>query len=36
MQPQEIADIVLFLATREGNAVIDEINVRRESATPWA
>jgi 3-oxoacyl-[acyl-carrier protein] reductase len=36
MQPQEIADIVLFLATREGNAVIDEINVRRETATPWA
>jgi 3-oxoacyl-[acyl-carrier protein] reductase len=36
MQPQEIADIVLFLVTREGNAVIDEINVRRESATPWA
>jgi 3-oxoacyl-[acyl-carrier protein] reductase len=36
MQPQEIADIVLFLVTREGNAVIDEINVRREGATPWA
>jgi 3-oxoacyl-[acyl-carrier protein] reductase len=35
MQPQEIADIVLFLATREGNAVIDEVNVRRESAMPW-
>ena len=36
MQAQEIADIVLFLVTREGKAVIDEINVRRESATPWA
>jgi 3-oxoacyl-[acyl-carrier protein] reductase len=36
MQPQEIADIVLFLTTREGSAVIDEINVRREGATPWA
>jgi 3-oxoacyl-[acyl-carrier protein] reductase len=36
MLPQEIADIVLFLVTRAGNAVIDEINVRRESATPWA
>jgi 3-oxoacyl-[acyl-carrier protein] reductase len=36
MQPQEIADIVLFLVTREGAAVIDEINVRRETATPWA
>jgi len=36
IQPQEIADIVLFLVTREGNAVIDEINIRRETATPWA
>ena len=36
MQAQEIADIVLFLVTRQGNAVIDEVNVRRETATPWA
>jgi 3-oxoacyl-[acyl-carrier protein] reductase len=36
MRPQEIADIVLFLVTRDGNAVIDEINVRRERAMPWA
>jgi 3-oxoacyl-[acyl-carrier protein] reductase len=36
IQPQEIADIVLFLVTRTGNAVIDEIDVRRQSATPWA
>lgn len=36
MQPQEIADIVLFLVTRQGNAVIDEINVRRSNSTPWA
>jgi 3-oxoacyl-[acyl-carrier protein] reductase len=36
MQAQEIADIVLFLVTRQGTAVIDEVNVRRESATPWA
>jgi 3-oxoacyl-[acyl-carrier protein] reductase len=35
MQPQEIADIVLFLVTRRGNAVIDEIDVRRAGATPW-
>jgi 3-oxoacyl-[acyl-carrier protein] reductase len=35
MQPQEIADIVLFLVTRSGNAVIDEVLVRREAATPW-
>ena len=36
MQPEEIADIVLFLVTRQGNAVIDEINVRRAASTPWA
>jgi len=36
MQPQEIADIVLFLVTRRGNAMIDEINVRRAASTPWA
>jgi 3-oxoacyl-[acyl-carrier protein] reductase len=35
MQPQEIADIVLFLVTRQGNAVIDEIQVRRQVSTPW-
>lgn len=36
MQPQEIADIVLFLLTRQGNATIDEIHVRRAASTPWA
>ena len=36
MQPEEIADIVLFLVTRRGNAVIDEINVHRAASTPWA
>jgi 3-oxoacyl-[acyl-carrier protein] reductase len=36
MQPQEIADLVLFLVTRRGNAVIDQVNVRREASTPWA
>ena len=35
MQPDEIADIVLFLLTRRGNALIDEINVRRAASTPW-
>jgi 3-oxoacyl-[acyl-carrier protein] reductase len=35
IQPQEIADVVLFLVTRTGNAVIDEIDVRRESNLPW-
>lgn len=36
MQPQEIADIILFLVTRKGNAVIDEVDVRRAASTPWA
>jgi 3-oxoacyl-[acyl-carrier protein] reductase len=36
MQPEEIADAVLFLVTRAGNAVIDEIHLRRESSMPWA
>ena len=35
MHPEEIADVVLFLVTRAGNAVIDEIHLRRESSTPW-
>jgi len=35
MQPQEIADIVLFLVTRRGNAIIDELRIRRASSTPW-
>ena len=36
MQPEELAEIVLFLVTRQGNAVIDEIHVRRAASTPWA
>ena len=35
MQPDEIADTVLFLVTRKGNAVIDEMHLRRASSTPW-
>ncbi len=36
IQPDEIADIVLFLVTRRGKAVIDEVCVRRAASTPWA
>jgi len=36
MTPEEIADTVVFLVTREGNAVIDEIRLRRQSSAPWA
>jgi 3-oxoacyl-[acyl-carrier protein] reductase len=36
IKPEEIADVVLFLVTRQGNAVIDQVDVRREASTPWA
>jgi 3-oxoacyl-[acyl-carrier protein] reductase len=36
IQPEEIAEWVVFLVTRAGNAVVDEIDVRRAAATPWA
>jgi 3-oxoacyl-[acyl-carrier protein] reductase len=36
MHPDEIAEIVLFVLTRRGSAVIDEIHVRRATSTPWA
>jgi 3-oxoacyl-[acyl-carrier protein] reductase len=36
MEPQEIADWVLFLVTRRGRAVADAIYLRREASTPWA
>lgn len=33
--PEEIAQCVLFLLSLEGNGVIDELNIRRNSNTPW-
>ncbi len=36
VQPEEIADLVVFLVTWKGNGVIDEINIRRPDATYWA
>ena len=35
MEPDEIADIVLFLVTRQGNAVVDQVKVRRQASDPW-
>ena len=35
MKPQEIAEWVLFLVTRQGNATIDEVLIRREASVPW-
>ncbi len=36
IQPAEVADAVLFLVTRRGNAVIDQIDIRRASSTPFS
>lgn len=35
ISPEEIAEIVFFLITHRGNAVIDEINIRRAATPPW-
>lgn len=33
--PEEIAELVLYLVTHKGNAVIDELHIRRASSWPW-
>lgn len=33
--PDEIAELVVYLVTHKGNAVIDEFFIRRASAKPW-
>ena len=33
--PAEVADAVLFLLCQEGNAVVDELDIRRPGKTPW-
>ena len=33
--PDEIAEMVLYLVTHRGNAVIDELHIRRAAAAPW-
>jgi NAD(P)-dependent dehydrogenase (short-subunit alcohol dehydrogenase family) len=35
IEPEEIAELVLYLVTHKGNAVIDELHIRRASSTPW-
>jgi NAD(P)-dependent dehydrogenase (short-subunit alcohol dehydrogenase family) len=35
MQPEEIAELVIYLVTHKGNAVIDELHIRRAASTPW-
>ncbi len=33
--PAEIAELVVYLVTHEGNAVLDELHIRRATAAPW-
>ena len=33
--PQEIAELILYLVTHKGNAVLDELHIRRKSSGPW-
>jgi len=33
--PHEVAELVLYLVTRMGNAVVDELHIRRAAAAPW-
>lgn len=35
IQPEEIAEAVLFLLACRGNAVIDDVHIRRASGAPW-
>jgi NAD(P)-dependent dehydrogenase (short-subunit alcohol dehydrogenase family) len=33
--PGEIAELVLYLVTHQGNAVLDELHIRRVTSSPW-
>jgi len=33
--PDEVAELVLYLVTHRGNAVVDELHIRRAAAAPW-
>lgn len=35
IQPAEIAELVVYLVTHKGNAVIDELHIRRATSSPW-
>ncbi len=36
MKPEEVAEVVVFLAAQDGVAMIDNVVLRRYKATPWA
>ncbi len=33
--PDELAELVVYLVTHKGNAILDELHVRRATAAPW-
>ena len=35
IKPEEIAELVVYLVTHKGNAVVDELHIRRATSTPW-
>lgn len=35
IKPEELAELVHYLVTHEGNAVLDELHIRRATSTPW-
>jgi len=35
IEPREVAEMILYLASHRGNAVMDEVHLRRASSTPW-
>jgi 3-oxoacyl-[acyl-carrier protein] reductase len=35
IKPEEVAELVLYLVTSRGNAVVDELHIRRATAAPW-
>ncbi len=35
IRPEEVAELVHYLVTHEGNAVVDELHIRRATSTPW-
>ncbi len=35
MKPEEIAELVIYLLTHRGNAVLDELRIRRAASNPW-
>lgn len=35
IKPDEIAELVIYLVTHKGNAVMDELRIRRATSSPW-